>query len=121
MAAVLHHVALEVAPDDVARVAELWELIGFRRVPAPEAIAEYVTWLERQGTQVHLMRSEAAAVPPLGHPAVVAAELDETLGRLERAGFELEEHRQLWGERRFFVLGPGGLRVELMEAPPPPS
>jgi hypothetical protein len=49
---VLHHVSLEVRPDDVGRATELFELLGFERVPAPAPIAEYVSWIER-GTQIH--------------------------------------------------------------------
>ena len=30
----LHHVSLEVEPDDVGRTVELFELLGFERVPA---------------------------------------------------------------------------------------
>jgi hypothetical protein len=52
---VLHHVSLEVPPDDVERTVEFWQLLGFDRLPAPEAIAGYVTWLERGHSQIHLI------------------------------------------------------------------
>ena len=42
-----------------------------------------------------------------------------TLERLRAGGFEVEESRELWGERRAFAIAPAGHRVELMAAPPP--
>ena len=116
----LQHVSIEVHPDDVPRTIELWRRSA-SSVEAPGPINPYVTWLERQGTQIHLIHNEEATVPVLGHPAVVAEPYDEVLERVREAGFELEEHQELWGARRWFVIGPGGHRTELMESPPPPS
>lgn len=117
----LHHVSLELPPADLDRFGELLELIGFRRVEAPEALGEAIPWYEREGTQVHLIGTEAAAVPQLGHAAFAAPDFEETVRAVEDAGFEVESHRELWGERRSFVLAPGGHRIELMAAPPPRS
>ena len=60
-------------------------------------------------------------MPPLGHAAVVADDFQTCCDALAAAGFEVEESRQLWEKRRAFAVGPGGHRVELMEAPPPPQ
>jgi catechol 2,3-dioxygenase-like lactoylglutathione lyase family enzyme len=116
---VLHHVSLEVKPDDVSRTVELLGLLGFEQVPAPPSIARYVTWLEAGGTQVHLIHSPQPTTPVLGHPAVVTPQFEEATAALRDAGFEVEEADELWGERRAFALMPGGQRVELMAAPPP--
>jgi hypothetical protein len=118
---VLQHVSIEVHPDDVGRSVEFWEAIGFTQVEAPGPINPYVTWLEREGTQVHLIHSEEPTIPVLGHAAVVASPFEETVARVTAAGFEVEEHDELWGARRSFAIGPGGHRVELMESPPPRS
>lgn len=115
----LHHVSLEVHPDDAERVLEFLGLIGFKRVRAPGEIAEYVDWAEREGTQVHLIRTPEPAVQHLGHPAFVAPDFEPTVAAVAEAGFEFEESRQLWGERRGFATLPGGQKVELMAAPPP--
>ena len=117
----LQHVSIEVPTGEVERTIEFWGLLGFARVPPPVPIAEYVTWLEREGTQVHLIHTDAATVPPLGHAAVVAPDFQACFDALAAARFEVEESRQLWGKRRAFAIGPGGHRVELMEAPPPRS
>ena len=116
---VLHHVSLEVRPDDLPHTIELFELLGFRRVPAPEPIAGFVTWIERDGTQIHFIHSPQPTVPRLGHPGLVASDFDATVGRLRDAGFEVEDAEELWGEPRAFALMPGGGRIEVMAAPPP--
>lgn len=113
----LHHVGIEIAPEDVDRAVELFELLGFARVEPPPTLAKY-TWLERDGTQVHLMPEEAPDVPHRGHLAVVVAEFDATLAALAEHGFESEPAGEDWGAPRVRVLGPGGHRVELMAAPP---
>jgi catechol 2,3-dioxygenase-like lactoylglutathione lyase family enzyme len=116
---VLHHVAIEVPPEQVEASASCWELLGFERVEAPEALGGFVTWLERDGTQIHLIHNEAATVPGLGHAAIVVEDFEATFAALEEAGHQPERHRELWGEPRAFVTTPGGHRVELMAAPPP--
>ena len=117
----LQHVSIEVPTGDVERTIEFWGLLGFANVRPPEPIAEYVSWLERDGTQIHLIHTDQATVPALGHAAVVVEDFQATFDRLAGAGFEVEESRELWGKRRAFAIGPGGHRVELMEAPPPPG
>jgi catechol 2,3-dioxygenase-like lactoylglutathione lyase family enzyme len=117
----LHHVSLEVDPEDVDRTIELFGLLGFDRVLAPDPIAPFVTWLDHGGTQIHLIHTPSATTPMLGHAAIVATEYDASVGRLRDAGFEVEDADELWGERRAFVLTPGGGRLEVMAAPPPPS
>lgn len=117
----LHHVSIEIHPDNVERTLELLALIGFEAVEAPEPIAEYVDWVERDGTQVHLIRTPEPAVQHLGHPAFVARDFEATVDALRDAGFEVEASRELWGEPRALMTLPGGQKAELMAAPPPPS
>jgi len=113
----LHHVGIEVAPEEIERSVELWELLGFGRVEPPPTLSEYV-WLEREGTQVHLMPTESPTVPPRGHTAIVVAEFERACEALRERGFEVERRREHWGAARAVVIAPGGHRVELMVAPP---
>jgi catechol 2,3-dioxygenase-like lactoylglutathione lyase family enzyme len=115
---VLHHVSIEVPPPDADRMVEFWGLLGFAEVDSPEALGGSVRWLEHEGTQIHLILTEGGTVPVLGHAAVVAPDFEATMKKLSDAGFEVEETRELWGERRAFAIGPAGHRVELMAAPP---
>jgi catechol 2,3-dioxygenase-like lactoylglutathione lyase family enzyme len=116
----LHHVSLEIPPEAVSPSAEFWAALGFQRVPAPVEVAEYVTWFERAGTQIHLIHTPRPTVPAVGHAAIVAPDFDEAIERLRAAGFEVEPARELWGRPRAVATAPGGHRVELMAAPPPP-
>ena len=115
----LHHVSLEVPPGEADRLGEALELIGFERIAAPQALGDAVLWFGRAGTQVHLIVTDGATAPLLGHAAFAVDDFDATIAALRERGFEFEESRELWGERRGFLLAPGGHRMELMAAPPP--
>lgn len=114
----LHHVGIETAPADLERAVEFFELLGFERVDPPPILADGFTWLERDGTQVHLMHEQRPSVPRRGHLAVVTPDLDATLTRLHQHGFETRPGREHWGVPRAHAIAPGGHRVELMAAPP---
>jgi catechol 2,3-dioxygenase-like lactoylglutathione lyase family enzyme len=114
----LHHVGIELRPADVDRAVEFFALLGFEEVEPPPALAAGFTWLERDGTQVHLMHEERPTVPERGHLAVVTPNLDGTVERLHEHGFETRPGRPHWGARRAHAVAPGGHRVELMAAPP---
>jgi len=114
----LQHVGIEVAPHDLERSVRFWELLGFAQVEPPPSLADDFTWLERGGTQVHLMHEDSPSVPPRAHVAVVALDFEETFAALEQDGFEVEWRRQHWGAPRALAIAPGGHRVELMASPP---
>jgi len=113
----LHHVGIEVAPADIERSVELWQLLGFELVEPPASLSEF-TWLEREGTQIHLMPTESPTVPTRGHTAVVVADLEGAFAALAERGFAVERRREHWGAPRARVIAPCGHRVELMAAPP---
>ena len=113
----LHHVGIEVAPADVERTVELWQLLGFELVEPPASLSEF-TWLERAGTQIHLMPTESPTVPTRGHTAVVVADFEGAFATLAERGFAVERRREHWGAPRARVIATCGHRVELMAAPP---
>lgn len=114
----IQHVALEISEGDVEATLAFWALLGFERVPVPEGLVGATVWVERAGTQVHLLLLDDAVAPPEGHVAVVCEDYDATLRRLRDAGFATDPRRRHWGAARCFVRGPGGHRVEVMAAPP---
>jgi hypothetical protein len=115
---VLHHVGIEVAPDEIEAATGFFELLGFEQMEPPAALSRY-TWLEREGTQVHLMPEANPTVPSRGHLAVVAPDFEATVARLRDRGFAIEAKGEHWGRPRALATAPGGHRVELMAAPPP--
>lgn len=116
----LHHVGIEVAPAEIEAAVGFFELLGFERVEPPETLRKY-TWLEREGTQVHLMPKAEPTVPSPGHLAVVVPDFEAAVARLREHGFAVELKREHWGQPRALAIAPGGHRVELMAAPPAPQ
>ena len=103
----LQHVSIEVPPDEADRSIEFWGLVGFEEVESPEALGDSVRWLERDGTQIHLILTEGHTAPVLGHAAVVVPDHAEAKERLRSAGFQVDDTRQLWGADRAFAMAPG--------------
>lgn len=114
----LQHAGIEIAPAEVDRAVLLLELLGFHRVDPPPALRDGYSWVERDGTQVHLMHDDTPTVPPRGHLAVHVPDFDAALQRLREHGFAPEPHREHWDARRSVVTLEGGQRIELMAAPP---
>lgn len=117
----LQHVAIETRPEDTDACVEFWALLGFERVDAPASLAHRATWLQHDRLQVHLLLADDPQVPPEGHVAVVVDDYEQTLKALSEAGYEPRPSREHWGQPRAFVRDPGGHRVEIMAAPPPPA
>ena len=115
----LQHVALELRRDGLDAELRFWGLLGFAPVEPPGTLGEHSAWLQRGGTQIHLLLADAPVVPPSGHCAVVADDFAATLDALRGAGLAPEERTRHWGAPRAFVRSPGGHLVELMESPPP--
>ena len=114
----LQHVTIEVRRADVDACVRFYALLGFERVDPPESLRGRATWVERDGTQVHLMPVDEPVVPPSGHHAVLVSDYDSTFAALRYAGFEPEPRKEHWGAARSFVLGPAGHRVEVMAGSP---
>lgn len=117
----VQHVALEMAAEDVESCGVFFGLLGFAAVPVPAALRDRSVWFERDGTQVHLLLSDAPVVPPAGHCAVVVSDYAATVGALRDAGFTVEARAEHWGSPRSFAAAPGGHRVELMAFAPAAS
>jgi catechol 2,3-dioxygenase-like lactoylglutathione lyase family enzyme len=118
---VLQHVTLELRREDWEAAKRFWSLVGFEQVEPPGPLGERSAWVERHGTQIHLQWHDEPVAPPEGHAAVVVDDWEGAVARLREEGFEVDEGERAWGAARCFVRAPGGHRVELMAAPPPPT
>ena len=114
----LQHVSLEVTQDEVPRELEFWQLLGFEPVEPPGTLGERAAWVQRDGTQIHLLFADDPVRPPQGHAAVVAEDWEAAMARLRGAGLEPDERTRHWGAARAFVQTPAGHVVEVMAAPP---
>lgn len=114
----LHHAGIELRAADVDRAVEFFTLLGFAQVEPPPELASGFTWLERGGTQIHLMHEAQPTMPERGHLALVVPEFEATLERLREHGFDTRPGREHWGAPRAHAIAPGGHRIELMASPP---
>jgi catechol 2,3-dioxygenase-like lactoylglutathione lyase family enzyme len=112
---VIHHAALETHPDDADACAAFFAVLGFERVEPPPTLRERAVWLARGTQQVHLLLTEEPVVPPRGHVAVVVADYEATIARLD----DVDPRPEHWGSPRCFARDPAGHVVEIMAFPPP--
>ena len=114
----LQHVALEVPPDTVDACVAFWALLGFERAMKPERLRTSSVWVEREGTQIHLLPRDQPVVAVRGHVAVVAPDYDAVLRALAEAGYAVEEAQNAWDAPRVTVRDPAGHIVEVMSRAP---
>ena len=116
----IQHVSFEVGPGQVDACVAFYELLGFRRVVTPEKLAHFVTWLERDGDQFHLLELPEPSHMNAGHAAVpLGDDYEAAQARLREAGHQVDDHEEYWGSPRSFTPDPAGNLVELMKFPPP--
>jgi catechol 2,3-dioxygenase-like lactoylglutathione lyase family enzyme len=113
----IQHVAREITPAQLESCLAFYGLLGFEQVPVPDSLASRAAWLERGGTQVHLLFAQDAE-PGRGHVAVVVDDYEATLDRLRAAGHEVDPRRAHWDSPRAYVHDPAGHLVELMAFAP---
>jgi hypothetical protein len=115
----LHHASIEIEPAEIERATQFWVLLGFNLVEPPGALLGASVWLERAGTQIHLIAAKEPTVPQRGHLAVIPPDFGLAVAQLREHGFEVTDKRKLWGSPRALAIAPGGHRVELVATPPP--
>lgn len=115
----LQHVAHETRPADTAAVLAFWALLGFTAVEPPLSLRGRTHWVQRGGTQIHLLLTDDPVVPPSGHTAIVVDDHDATLSALRASGHPVEPRAEHWGAPRAFATDPSGHVVEVMAEPPP--
>lgn len=116
----LQHASLELPTDRIRDSVAFWELLGFEEIEPPPLLGGRFTWVQREGTQIHLIATDDPVNPREGHVAVIAPDYDDALRRLHDAGFELRDGLNAWDAPRTFVREPGGNLVEVMSKPPYP-
>jgi catechol 2,3-dioxygenase-like lactoylglutathione lyase family enzyme len=116
----LQHASLEVRGEQVEACVAFWRLLGFEPMTPPPALRRRFTWVQRAGTQIHLIPVDAPVAAREGHVAVLAEDYDGALAALRGAGFQPEPGTNAWDAPRSFVRDPAGHLVEVMSAPPEP-
>ena len=117
----LQHVTFEVTQDQVGPHVEFWAMLGYTVMETPAPLRDRAVWMRRGGSHVHLLIDDAPVVPPRAHAAFVVEGWEATLAALHAAGYESRPAMRLWDCERVYLRAPGGHRVEIMSAPPPPG
>jgi catechol 2,3-dioxygenase-like lactoylglutathione lyase family enzyme len=116
----LQHVSLEVRRDQVDACVAFWSQLGFERVTPPPSLRAHVVWVERNGTQIHLLPLDEPVTTDQGHAAVFVDDYERTIESLRDQGFETWPGSNAWNAPRSFVRDPAGNLVEVMSKPPVP-
>src|SRR4051795_12769852 len=98
----LQHVTLEVRQAQVRPCVAFWELLGFTEMEPPPLLRDRFTWMEREGTQIHLVPVDDPIAAREGHVAIVAGDYEATLTRLNAVVFELRAGSNAWNAPRVF-------------------
>ena len=96
----IQHVGLEVPGTAAGEEVSFWELLGFEEMVLADDLTGRARWVERDGFQVHLLFSDAAVVPALGHAAIVVGDYEAVVARLRAAGHAAEPRAEYWGAPR---------------------
>jgi catechol 2,3-dioxygenase-like lactoylglutathione lyase family enzyme len=114
----LQHVGLEVHAEQVDDCVAFWALLGFEPADKPPALETNSVWVEREGTQIHLLPMSEPVRARRGHVAVVAPDYEAVLRALAEAGFEVSEAQNAWDAPRVTVRDPAGHTIEVMSRAP---
>ena len=115
----LQHVSLEIGRDQVDACVAFWERLGFERMEPPPLLRDRFIWVQREGTQIHLIPEAEPNTTVRGHAAVLVEDYEGTLAALSGQGFEVREGENAWDAPRSFVRDPAGNHVEVMSKAPP--
>ncbi len=114
----IDHVQLSIPPggEDQARAFYVG-VLGFVEVPKPpELVSRGGAWFEQSGVRLHLGVEENFRALKKAHPALLTDHLDELIGQVRAAGYEVDATQPaLEGYRRAHIFDPFGNRLEMME------
>ena len=116
----LQHVSLEVRRDLIDACLAFWRRLGFEQMEPPPLLRDRFVWVQREGTQIHLIPTDEPNTTVLGHAAVIVEDHEPALEGLRSDGFEVREGENAWDAPRWFVRDPAGNLVEIMSASPQP-
>ena len=93
------------------------DLLGFREIPKPPALAKRGgAWFEAGTVQLHLGLEADFRPAQKAHPAFLVDDLEKLIAKVKSAGFEIDTTQPpLAGYRRIHIFDPFGNRIELME------
>lgn len=113
----IEHVQLAMPAGEEDRARAFYTgVLGIPEQPKPPHLAKRGgAWFEGAGVKVHLGVEPEFRPARKAHPALLVSGLDELVGALREAGYEIKHDEPLEGFHRVYVNDPFGNRIELME------
>jgi catechol 2,3-dioxygenase-like lactoylglutathione lyase family enzyme len=113
----LHHVQVSITLGGETQARHFYgELLGLKEVVKPASLGDRGgVWFACGRQQLHC-GVEPPVAPSRRHPALVTDDLDGLRRRLDQAGVQTDEDRQIPGYRRFYAEDPFKNRVEFVQA-----
>lgn len=114
----IDHVQLAMPPgmEDQAR-SFYGHLLGMQEVEKPPELKKRGgCWFASGRVQIHLGVESEFHPARKAHPALLCADYDELVTRLNKAGLEPKEDNSIPGIRRCHIFDPFGNRIELIRA-----
>jgi catechol 2,3-dioxygenase-like lactoylglutathione lyase family enzyme len=91
------------------------DLLGMVEVPKPATLSASGCWFEGGSLNLHIGVDPDFRPASKAHPALLVDDLDGLRCKLEAAGVEAQDGKQIEGYKRFFANDPFGNRIEIMQ------
>ena len=91
------------------------DMLGMTEVPKPTNLSPSGCWFESGSVSVHIGVDTDFTPAKKAHPALLVDDLADLRKRLEAAGIETQDDKQVSGYDRFFTQDPFGNRIEIMQ------
>jgi catechol 2,3-dioxygenase-like lactoylglutathione lyase family enzyme len=113
----VHHVQLAMPPGGEEAARGFYAgVLGIPEVPKPADLAKRGgVWFESGDVRVHLGIEADHRPARKAHPGFLVASLEQLVGRLRKAGYQITDGEQLDGYAHAYVDDPFGNRLELLE------
>ena len=112
----IDHVQLAIPEGGEGKARQFFcGLLGMTEVSKPTNLSPTGCWFECGPASLHVGIDPNFAPARKAHPALLVDDLAGLRERLEMAGHEAKDDRELSGYTRFFTQDPFGNRIEIMQ------
>ena len=114
----IDHVQLAMPPGMEGQARAFYGLLlGMREIEKPVELKKRGgCWFASGRVQIHLGIEPEFHPARKAHPALLCADYDEFVTRLNKAGLETKDDNSIPGVRRCHIFDPFGNRIELIRA-----
>lgn len=113
----IDHVQIPIPEGGEAQTRQFYgEVLGMQELPKPQEMAgRGGLWMDCGPFQLHFGIEPDFRPSKKGHPALIVADLEFYLARLQQAGCTIDNNIQIPGCKRAFASDPFGNRIEFVQ------